>query len=92
MYTMSFVWDEKKNIKLRKDRGIDFEAIVDLIAEGNFKVLENSSSNHEGQMIFVIKGDPYPYVVPFREQEDGDVLLITIFQSRKFKDLFKESL
>ncbi len=41
---------------------------------------------------FVIKGDPYPYVVPFREHEDGDVLLITIFQSRKFKDLFKESL
>ena len=88
MYTMSFVWDEKKNIKLRKERNIDFEAIVDLIELGDFKVFENISSNHDGQMIFVVKGEPYPYVVPFRNEENGDVLLITIFQSRKFKKLF----
>lgn len=85
---MSFVWDEKKNIKLRKERNIDFEAIVDLIELGDFKVFENISSNHDGQMIFVVKGEPYPYVVPFRNEENGDVLLITIFQSRKFKKLF----
>jgi hypothetical protein len=53
---MSFVWDEKKNLKLREERGIDFET----------------------------------YVVPFREEQSGDVLLITIFQSRKFKKIFSE--
>lgn len=90
MYTMSFVWDEKKNLKLREERGIDFETIVELIELGDFKVFENSSSAHEGQMIFVIKNEPYPYVVPFREEAGGDILLITIFQSRKFKKLFSE--
>lgn len=87
---MSFVWDEKKNTKLRKDRGIDFEAIVDLIEQGDFKVFVNPSSNHDGQMIFIVKGEPYPYVVPFRNEDNGDVFLITIFQSRKFKKIFSE--
>ncbi len=90
MYTMSFVWDEKKNIKLRKERGIDFETIVELIEQGDFKVFENQSAAHEGQMVFIIKNDPYPYIVPFREEPEGDILLITIFQSRKFKKLFSE--
>ncbi len=90
MYTMSFFWDENKNIKLRKERGIDFETIVELIELGDFKVFENSSSAHEGQMIFIFKNEPYPYVVPFREEPSGDILLITIFQSRKFKNLFSE--
>ncbi len=90
MYTMSFVWDEKKNIKLREERGIDFETIVELIELGDFKVFENSSSAHDGQMIFIIRNEPYPYVVPFREEPSGDILLITIFQSRKFKKLFSE--
>ena len=90
MYTMSFVWDEKKNVKLREERGVDFEIIVDLIEMGHFKVFKNSSSAHEGQMIFIIKNEPYPYVVPFREESNGDIFLITIFQSRKFKNLFSE--
>lgn len=87
---MSFVWDEKKNTKLRKNRGIDFETIVDLIELGDFKVFENPSSNHDGQMIFIVKGEPYPYVVPFRNEDNGDVFLITIFQSRKFKKIFSQ--
>lgn len=41
-------------------------------------------------MIFIIKNEPYPYVVPFREESNGDIFLITIFQSRKFKNLFSE--
>jgi uncharacterized DUF497 family protein len=90
MYTMSFVWDEKKNIKLKKERGIDFETIVDLIEQGHFRVFENQSSVHDGQLVFIIKNHPNPYVVPFREEPNGDVLLITIFQSRKFKKLFSE--
>ena len=88
MYTSGFVWDEAKNLKLRKERGIDFETILDLIELGEFKVFENSSSIHEGQMIFVINSLPYPYVVPFREELNGDVFLITIFRSRKFKRVF----
>lgn len=49
MYTMSFVWDEKKNVKLREERGVDFEIIVDLIEMGHFKVFKNSSSAHEAR-------------------------------------------
>jgi uncharacterized DUF497 family protein len=90
MYTSGFVWNEEKNLKLRKERGIDFETIVDLIELGDFMVFENPSSIHEGQAVFIVKNDPYPYVVPFRVEANGDVLLITIFQSRKFKTLFSE--
>lgn len=91
MYTRRFVWDEHKNSVLKEKRGIDFETIVELIEQGDFKVLENSSSMHDGQMIFVIKNVPYPYVVPFREETNGDILLITIFQSWKFKEIFSEA-
>ena len=90
MYTLRFIWDEIKNVKLKEERGIGFETIVDLIELGDFKIFNNSSSIHEGQMVFVIKNHPYPYVVPFREQQDGNILLITIFQSRKFKKVFSE--
>ncbi len=90
MYTRNFVWDEIKNVKLKEERGIGFEMIVDLIELEDFKIFNNSSSIHEGQMIFVIKNHPYPYVVPFREQHDGNIMLITIFQSRKFKKVFSE--
>jgi hypothetical protein len=90
MYTSRFVWDEKKNFKLREERGIDFETIVEFLEIGVFKVFENSSSVHEGQFVFVIENDPYPFVVPFREEENGDILLITIFQSRKFKKVFSK--
>ena len=90
MYTKSFIWDEIKNVKLKEERGVGFETIVDLIELGDFKIFNNSSSIHEGQMVFVIKNHPYPYVVPFREQQDGNILLITIFQSRKFKKVFSE--
>jgi uncharacterized DUF497 family protein len=92
MYTSHFVWDETKNIKLKKERGINFEAIVDLIELGNFKVLENQSSVHDGQLILVIKNYPNPYIVPFREEPNGEILLITIFQSRKYRKLFSEEL
>ncbi len=90
MYTGIFVWDEEKNLKLREQRRIDFETIVELIELGQFKVFENSSSAHDGQLIFIIKNEPYPYVVPFRKMPNGDILLITIFQSRKFKNVFLE--
>lgn len=90
MYTRVFLWDEKKNFKLREERGVDFETIVELLEIGDFKVFENSSTVHEGQFVFVIKNAPYPFVVPFREEENGDILLITIFQSRKFKKVFPE--
>lgn len=88
MYTGCFVWDETKNVKLREHRKIDFETIVELIELGDFKVFNNSSSIHEGQMVFVIRNHPYPYIVPFREEQNGDILLITIFQSRKLKKVF----
>jgi uncharacterized DUF497 family protein len=90
MYTLGFVWDEKKNIKLKLERGVDFETIVALIELGDFKIFDNQSSAHEGQFIFIIKNEPYPYVVPFREEPNGNFLLITIFQSRKFKKIFSE--
>ncbi len=90
MYTESFIWDEIKNEKLKKERGIDFETIVSLIEVGEFKIFDNSSSIHEGQMVFVVKNHPYPYVVPFREEPNGDIFLITIFQSRKLKREFFE--
>ena len=90
MCTSIFTWNVKKNIKLRKDRGIDFETIIERIEKGDFKIFQNQSSAHNSQKIFIIKNRPYPFVVPFREEPSGDIFLITVFQSRKFKNIFSE--
>ncbi len=79
-----FAWDDAKNAKLRKERGIGFEDVVFHIERGDlFDVLEHSNpARYAGQRIFVVRREDYVYLVPFVEDEHT-VFLKTIIPSRK---------
>lgn len=79
-----FEWDNSKNEKLKKERGIFFEEIVFHLERGDIlDILEHPNQDkYLGQRIFVINVEGYAYLVPFVETED-EVFLKTIIPSRK---------
>jgi uncharacterized DUF497 family protein len=79
-----FDWDDAKNAKLRKERGIGFEDVVFHIGRGDLlDLLDHANSDrYAGQRIFVVRRDEYVYLVPFVEDEQT-VFLKTIIPSRK---------
>ena len=84
---MDILWDEAKSKKLKKERGISFEEIVPIILDKKYlAVLENPA--RPDQMIFVVKYKNYTYVVPFIIDSKSNIVLKTIFPSRKFHKLF----
>lgn len=79
----NLVWDEEKNERLKRDRGIDFEDVFDMLMEDRFlDVIKNPSKNYPNQQVFVIKINNYIYYIPFVEDRDN-VYLKTIIPSRK---------
>ncbi len=79
-----FAWDDAKNTKLRKERGIGFEDVIFHIERGDLlDILEHPNpSRYAGQRIFVVRREDYVYLVPFVEDEET-VFLKTIIPSRK---------
>lgn len=80
-----FDWNEEKNKKLKKERNISFEEVIIAISEGGLiDIIDNPSSFHKDQSVFVVKINDYIYYVPFVETEDK-IFLKTIIPSRKLK-------
>lgn len=78
----SFDWDEEKNRKLIKERGISFEAVVSYIEAGAVASVVAGRGKFSHQKQFLVVADSYIYIVPF--VEDGKrVFLKTIIPSRK---------
>jgi uncharacterized DUF497 family protein len=81
-----FEWDEEKNTKLKKEREISFEEVV--IAIKNDQVVKitraKKSSNHDGQLRYLVNINQYIYVVPFVIDDKRNVqFLKTIYPHRK---------
>lgn len=87
---MDIIWDDKKNQRLRTTRGIGFEDVGAIILDQRYlAVLENPS--HPDEMIFLIRFKDYTYVVPFVIDANENIVLKTIFPSRKFHRLYGET-
>jgi len=85
---MKFIWKKKKNDYLKKNRGISFEEIVDLLLNGKYiDILFNS--NYEKQEIFILEIDNYIWCVPFEEIDVGTLKLKTAFKSRKMNRKYR---
>jgi uncharacterized DUF497 family protein len=81
-------WDEEKNIKLKKDRHISFEEIVNVIKNDKvLEVIKNPSSNFDNQECYVIELNNYIYLVPY-VKNGNEKFLKTIFPSRKHKKIY----
>ena len=84
---MKIIWDDEKNHKLMKERGISFDKIAALILEKKYHaILKNPS--REDQQIFVIPFLDYTYVVPFIIDDNQNIVLKTVFPSRKYHKIY----
>ena len=77
-------WNTEKNEKLKQERGISFELIIDYIESGQvLDDIEHPNQEKYGhQNMFVINVDDYVYLVPYVENEQ-EIFLKTIIPSRK---------
>ncbi len=85
------IWNPEKASLLRSDKargGVGFEECVVAIEAGKIlDVLQNPSSNHPAQRMFVLDINGYAYCVPFVETVET-IFLKTVFPSRKFTALY----
>ena len=84
-----FDWDDTKNAKLTKERGLGFEDIVFHIERGDLlDILEHPNpERYAGQRVFAMQREEYVCLVPFVEDEHT-VFLETIIPSRKATKLY----
>lgn len=86
---MDILWDKAKSKKLKETRGISIEDVAQLILDKKYlTILENPT--RPSQMIFVIPYKGYTYVVPFMIDKENNIVLKTVFPSRKFHKLYGE--
>ena len=77
-------WDERKNERLKQNRGLGFERIVVLMEQGQvLEVMDHPSlEKYPRQKIAIVEIDGYGYLVPY--VDDGeDIFLKTMIPSRK---------
>ncbi|MCK5287907.1 MAG: toxin [Candidatus Omnitrophica bacterium] len=76
------VWDDKKDLKLKIERDISFEDISDIVLHNQYlDILEHPIKKN--QNIFVIELNNYIYAVPFVIDTGSNIILKTIYPSRK---------
>ncbi|MCL2209605.1 MAG: hypothetical protein FWC19_09600 [Treponema sp.] len=84
---MQIIWDKEKNQKLIAERGLSLEIFASLIMEEKYlAVLENKSRPE--QQIFVISFQGYTYAVPFIFDVNENIVLKTVFPSRKYHKIY----
>lgn len=79
-----FRWDNEKNERLKRNRGVCFEQVVILMErEDVLDTIEHPNQDkYPGQKIAIVGIDNYAYLVPY-VQEDKGIFLMTIIPSRK---------
>ena len=79
-----YVWEDKKNQKLKRERNVGFEAVVTAIQEGD--VVDDyphpNRKKYAHQRLMVVIIDAYAYLVPYIDKR-GTLVLKTVIPSRK---------
>ena len=82
-----FSWNQEKNVKLKRERGIGFEDVIFQINRGEvLDIVDNpNKEKYPNQRVFIMDINEYVYYVPFVEDEN-EIFLKTIIPSRKLKN------
>jgi hypothetical protein len=71
------------------ERGLSLGTFADLIRDRKYiAILKNPS--REGQKLFVVPYQNYTFAVPFVIDEKQNIVLKTVFPSRKYHKIFGE--
>lgn len=81
-------WNEEKNQRLQRERGLSFEKIVAAIQNGNL-LEEGAHPKYPNQRLFEVEIEGYVVKVPYVEDETK-IFLKTAFHSRKAMKKHKE--
>lgn len=82
------IWDENKDLKLKIERNISFQEVSELILTNQYlDILEHPTKPE--QKIFVIEIDNYVYAVPFIIDENSNIVLKTVYPSRKLHKKYR---
>ena len=81
---MEIRWNEVKNRRLKKVRGVSFEEILAENLIGDFK-----HPIHPNQHVLLFERKGYVWVVPYVIENDG-IFLKTLFPSRKYTKLYRK--
>jgi uncharacterized DUF497 family protein len=84
---MQIIWDTDKNRKLLTERGLSLEVFASLILDKKYCAILKNPSRKE-QKIFVIPYQNYTYVVPFLIDNEQNIVLKTVFPSRKYHKIY----
>jgi len=88
---MNIVWDEEKNILLKKTRNISFEDIESAILNDNILdiIPHHNKEKYPNQELLIVEFVGYIYYVPFVENLD-EIFLKSIIPSRKLTKKYKK--
>lgn len=81
-----FRWNNEKNIRLKKERGVSFEEIVEAIEEDHLldDLKHHNPQRHPNQRLFIVSLREYTYVVPYIEEANA-YFLKTIYPDSDMK-------
>lgn len=79
-----FDWDEGKNRKLKEERDVSFEEVIDAIEDERilYRGDNPNQQRYPGQKMVIVDIRNYAYIVPFVE-DDEKIFFKTIIPSRK---------
>ncbi len=80
---MNIIWDDEKSARLKKERGISFDEVAVLILQKKYVDIVKHPKR-PGQRMFLIPINGYIHVVPFVMDRENNLVLKTVFPSRKF--------
>ena len=77
-------WEEEKNAKLKEEREVSFEEVVDAIEDNRVldRIDHPNKNRYHNQQIMIVKINDYAYLVPFVEDEEK-IFFKTVIPSRK---------
>ena len=85
------ICEDKKAQALKLERNIDIDEIVELIIDKKYlDILEHPKRGN--QQIFILSYKDYIHVVPFVVDKNDNIVIKTVFPSRNFHKIYKESL
>ncbi len=85
----NFVFDPVKNEKLKAERKVSFEMVMQAIDDDRLlaTIEHPNSDKYNNQKMFIVEINCYAYAVPFVENEK-EIALKTIFPSRKMTKIY----
>lgn len=85
------IWNNEKNERLKRERGVSFEDVLYYIEHGSLIsiVRHPNKDKYPDQRMYIVEIDRYVYLVPFVETDEA-VFMKTVIPSRKATKIYLE--